>query len=243
VVPVFALGLAGAGLLAGALAAVAGFGIGTILTPVLALAVGTRLAVAAVSIPHAVGTVQRLWLLRAYIERRVLLWFGLASAAGGLAGALLNAGGTNRALAIVFGLSVGLAGISELTGWIERVRWGRRTAWVAGLVSGFLGGLVGNQGGIRSAALLGFDVPKESFVATATAIALCVDAARVPVYVATQGADIASLWPLLLVAILGVVAGTAIGTRVLGRIAQRTFHRVIGVALLALGAAMVLGAS
>jgi uncharacterized protein len=241
--PVFMLGFAGAGLVAGALAAVAGFGIGTILTPVLALAVGTRLAVAAVSIPHAVGTVQRLWLLRAHVDRRVLLWFGLTSAAGGLAGAVLNAGGTNRALAIIFGLSVGLAGLSELTGWIERVRWSRRTAWIAGLVSGFLGGLVGNQGGIRSAALLGFDVSKESFVATSTAIALCVDAARVPVYVATQGAAIAALWPLLVVAIIGVMAGTAVGTRVLGRIAQRTFHRTIGVALLALGAAMVLGAT
>jgi uncharacterized membrane protein YfcA len=240
---VFVLGLAGAGLLAGALAAVAGFGIGTILTPVLALAVGAKLAVAAVSIPHAAGTVQRLWLLRAHVERRVLLWFGLTSAAGGLAGALLNAGGTNRALAIVFGLSVALAGVSELTGWIQRVRWGRRTAWVAGLVSGFLGGLVGNQGGIRSAALLGFDVPKESFVATATAIALCVDAARVPIYLATEGAEIAALWPLLLVAVAGVVSGTAVGTRVLGRIDQRTFHRVIGVALLALGVAMVVGAN
>lgn len=35
-----------------------------------------------------------------------------------------------------------------------------------------------NQGGIRTAALLGFDVPKEEFVATATAIGLFVDGAR-----------------------------------------------------------------
>jgi uncharacterized membrane protein YfcA len=39
------------GSLAGAIAAVAGFGIGSLLTPLLALATGTTVAVAAVSIP------------------------------------------------------------------------------------------------------------------------------------------------------------------------------------------------
>lgn len=43
-------------LVAGAIAAVTGFGIGSLLTPVLALQIDTRLAVAAVSIPHVVGT-------------------------------------------------------------------------------------------------------------------------------------------------------------------------------------------
>jgi hypothetical protein len=68
--------------IAGAIAAVTGFGIGSLLTPVLALQVDTRLAVAAVSIPHVVGTALRLWLLEGRIDRRVLWSFGLTSAAG-----------------------------------------------------------------------------------------------------------------------------------------------------------------
>src|SRR5438046_953463 len=88
-------------------------------------------------------------------------------------------------------------------------------------VTGLLGGLVGNQGGIRTAAMLGFDVPKEAFVATATAVALFVDGARVPVYLATQGRNIADIWPLVLTATVGVVIGTAVGTRVLGRLPPR----------------------
>src|SRR5215207_4874376 len=70
-----ALGLAG--IIAGGIAAVAGFGIGSVLTPVLALETGTRLAVAAVAIPYVIGTALRLWILRAHVERRVLLGFGL----------------------------------------------------------------------------------------------------------------------------------------------------------------------
>jgi uncharacterized membrane protein YfcA len=112
-------------------------------------------------------------------------------------------------------------------------------AWVAGAASGLLGGLVGNQGGIRSAALLGFDLPKEQFVGTATAIALFVDGARVPVYLVNQGEDLSRLLPWIALAVLGVVVGTLIGSRVLGRIPEAWFRRVLGVVLAFLGVAML----
>jgi uncharacterized protein len=227
-------------LVAASIASVTGFGIGSLLTPTLALHTGTKLAVAAVSIPHLVGTAQRFWLLRRHVDRRVLVGFGIASALGGLAGALIHASASSRALSVVFGIFVAIAGVSELTGWMRRVRWGRRSAWVAGAASGALGGMVGNQGGIRTAALLGFDVPKESFVATATAIGLFVDGARMPVYLATEWRDIVEIWPLVLTATLGVVVGTALGARVLGRLPQQVFRRVIAVLLIALGLYMAL---
>ena len=228
-----------ASLIAGAIAAVTGFGIGSLLTPVLALRVGTKLAVAAVAIPHFVGTLQRFWILRKHVDRRVVLGFGITSAIGGLAGALLHTWVTSRVLGVVFGVLLILAGLTELTGWIRRVRWGRRAAWAAGALSGLLGGLVGNQGGIRSASMLGFQVPKESFVATATAIALFVDAARLPVYLATQGGEILALWPLLLVSCAAVIVGTWLGARLLTRIPETAFRRVVAVMLLALGVYMM----
>jgi uncharacterized membrane protein YfcA len=230
------------GLVAASIAAVTGFGIGSLLTPVLALETGTKIAVAVIAIPHAVGTAQRFWLLRKHVDRRVLLGFGIASAIGGLTGALVHVWVSSRALAVIFGVVVALAGLSELTGWMRRVRWGHASAWVAGALSGALGGMVGNQGGIRTAALLGFDVPKESFVATATAIGLFVDGARLPVYLATQWSDLAQVWPLLLVTTAAVVIGTALGTRVLGHLQQATFRRVIGVLLIVLGTYMAVAA-
>jgi uncharacterized membrane protein YfcA len=227
--------------IAGALAAVTGFGVGSLLTPALALETGTKLAVAAVAIPHFVATAQRFWMLRRHVDRRVLLGFGLASAAGGLAGALAHTRVSSRALTVVFGAVLILAGLSELTGWIQRVRWGRGAAWVAGALSGALGGLVGNQGGIRSAAMLGFHVPQESFVATATAIGLIVDGARLPVYLATEWRDILAIGPLLLLATAGVVIGTAAGTPILRRLPPQVFRRVLGVLLVGLGLYMAIG--
>src|SRR5215468_11292853 len=100
---VFGIAVAAAAFLAGGLASITGFGIGSVLTPLLAAQLGTRLAVAAVSIPHVAGTAIRFWLLRGHVDRRIFVWFGLTSAIGGLIGALLNVYASNRALAIVFG--------------------------------------------------------------------------------------------------------------------------------------------
>jgi uncharacterized membrane protein YfcA len=232
--------LTAAGIIAGAIAAVSGFGIGSLLTPVLALQVGTKLAVAAVAIPHAIGTALRFLLLRRHVEWRVVRSFGISSAVGGLAGAILQTVASSRALEVVFGGLLILAGTSELTGWMQRVHWGRTAAWVAGTLSGVLGGLVGNQGGIRSAAMLGYDVPKEAFVATATAIALFVDGARLPVYLLTQGKEISLNWSLVLIATAGVVLGTLLGEHVLARMRQAVFRRVIALLLVGLGVYMAL---
>jgi uncharacterized protein len=225
---------------AGSLASVAGFGIGSILTPVLASAFGTRLAVAAVSIPHVIGTALRFWMLRGRLDRRVFLWFGLASAAGGLTGALLHGRASNRALAATLGGLLLFAGVSELTGFMQRVRLGRGGAWLAGSLSGAFGGLVGNQGGIRSAALLAFDLDRESFVATATATGLIVDAARMPVYLATEWSGLASLASIIAVASAGVLAGTLVGRRILSSVPEPIFRRIVAALLLALGLWMIL---
>jgi uncharacterized protein len=172
----------GVSMVAGSIAAVTGFGIGSLLTPVVAMYVEARLAVAVVSVPHVVGTTVRFCLLEGRVDRRVLRNFGLTSAAGGLAGAALSRWTASRWLSVLLGVLLLFAAASELTGLARRMRLRGWVAWGAGGLSGLLGGLVGNQGGIRSAALLGFDLPKQTFVATATAIALFVDGARMPIY-------------------------------------------------------------
>lgn len=228
-----------AGIVAGTIASIAGFGIGSVLTPLLALHLGMKVAVAAVSIPHVVGTATRWWMLRGRVDRQTFIWFGLASAAGGLAGALLHADASNRGLGILLGALLVFAGLSTLTGFMRRVRFGRRTAWIAGALSGVFGGLVGNQGGIRSAALLAFGGDKERFVATATAVGLVVDGARMPVYLATEHNALRDNWLLVACATAGVLAGTISGRRLLARVPESAFHRVVACLLLALGVWMI----
>jgi uncharacterized membrane protein YfcA len=236
-VDAFAAVATAAAVVAGAIASISGFGIGSVLTPVLSTQFDVRLAIAMVSLPHLAGTFLRFLLVRTHIDRDVLLGFGAASAIGGLVGAALQAVVQSSALAIIFALLLIFAGLGSLTGFAQRMRFsGRRSALVGGALSGLLGGLVGNQGGIRAAALLGFDVQREAFVATATAVALIVDGARIPVYLAIQGADLAARWPLIVLLAFGAVVGTLLGERMLRRMNEAVFRRVVGGLLLVLGA-------
>jgi uncharacterized membrane protein YfcA len=222
-------------IIAGAIASVAGFGIGSLLTPLLAIKTGIGVAVAGVSIAHLCGSSLRLFLLRKYINKRVLLTFGLTSAAGGLIGALLHNTFQNIVLTIIFGCLLVLAGLSGLTGLSGKVRFPGLLSWIAGGLSGLFGGLVGNQGGIRSAALLGFKLEKEQFVATATGIALMVDIARVPVYLAVDWQSITSIWSYFLLAAIGVVVGTLGGKKLLEKIPQPVFNKIVSGIILAVG--------
>lgn len=233
------LAVALVGVLGGAVAAVAGFGIGSLLTPVMAVPLGMKLAVAAISIPHFVGTAIRLWRLRAHVDGDVLRGFGIASAAGGLAGALLHSLAGSPALRILFGALLLLAALSEWTGLMRKLRPGRTGAWLGGALSGGFGGLVGNQGGIRSAALLAFELRPTAFVGTATAIALLVDVARMPVYLVTQGGAIADAAGLVTLATAGVVVGTLAGERVLGRLPAPLFRALVAALIGALGIYML----
>jgi len=232
---IFSIALFIVAVISGAIASLAGFGIGSLLTPLLALKTGISVAVAGVSIAHLFGTTLRFFLLRKFLNKQILIRFGLTSAAGGLIGALLHNAFQNVVLTIIFGCLLILAGILGLTGLSEKLKLKGPIVWFAGGISGLFGGLVGNQGGIRSAALLGFKLDKNQFVATATGIALMVDAARVPVYLAVQWGQIISIWQYIVIMIIGVVIGTVSGKNILERLPENIFKKTVSIIILVIG--------
>ena len=223
-----------------AMAAVTGFGIGSIMTPLLSLQMELKLAVALVSLPHFVATAERFWRLRKDLDRTVLINFGITSAAGGLLGAFLNTQFTSPLLTVVFACLLIFAGLTGVTGIAEKMRFGKTFAWVAGFLSGAFGGLVGNQGGIRAAAMLTFGLSPEAFVATSTAIGLVVDLARMPIYLATEWEAIASHWKTIAISVVGVSLGTYLGVSILSKIPKHQFKKVVSGIILMLGIAMLL---
>jgi len=227
--------MAAASILAGGVAAVSGFGIGSILTPLLTLWWDAKLAVALVAIPHASGTALRLWLLRRQIDRRILWSFGAASVAGGLMGAWLHVQWESALLRVILASLLVCTGLMGLTGLTDRLRFQGASAWMAGVCSGLLGGLVGHQGGIRTAAMLGLDVPRDAFIATTTAVALMIDGVRTPVYLAAHAEPLRQQMPLIGLMTVGVLVGTAGGYRVLRRLPESWFRRMVSGLILALG--------
>ena len=107
-----------------------------------------------------------------------------------------------------------VVGLLQLTGRSSRLQIKPPWSPVAGAASGLFGGLVGNQGGLRTAGLLSLGLAARPFVATSAAIALMVDLVRVPIYIVSDGATLLAAWRIGLAATIGVVIGTFAGTPV-----------------------------
>ena len=236
---IFLFGVFVLAVLSGGTAAVAGFGIGSLLTPVLAASFGTATAVAAVAIPHAAATALRCWRLRSNIEWNVVRSFGLLSAAGGLIGALLYTRFSNAALTLTLGLLLLSTAVATIVDLPARVRVRGAVVGGLGLLSGLFGGLAGNQGGLRAAAMLSFALPPVRYVATATATAMLVDLVRTPIYVWRAGGILASVITPLAVATIGVLIGTVLGERILLGLSIRQFRYAIAVLIGLLGVWLV----
>lgn len=237
----FELVVLGVAVLAGATASVVGFGIGSLLTPLLAIRFGTSVAVAAVTVPHIVATAIRCWRMRMHVDWAVLRRFGLLSAAGGLLGALLYTRLGSPTLTRILGALLVLTAGAQLVGLGSRWHPRGPVVTLLGLVSGFFGGVAGNQGGLRAAALTAFRLSPTAFVATATATGLLVDAARTPVYLWNGTRELLQIWPVIATAVAGVVIGTLLGERLLFGLTVARFGRVVAIAVGVLGVWLLLG--
>jgi hypothetical protein len=89
---------------------------------------------------------------------------------------------------------------------------------------------------------MGFQLERHAFVATATAIGLIVDGARLPVYLATAGREMAAISGLIGFSVIGGLIGTFLGTRLLRKVPERIFHRVVGLLIFLLGVFMLMRA-
>jgi len=111
-------------------------------------------------------------------------------------------------------------------------------------LSGFFGGLSGNQGALRSALLLKIGLGKEAF-GTGTVSAVIVAAARTLVYglgfYTSRFAELDGLWPLVLAATLAAFLGASLGTRLLKKITYGAIQLIVGIMLVVIGLGMATG--
>ncbi|HEY2773879.1 MAG TPA: sulfite exporter TauE/SafE family protein [Candidatus Binatia bacterium] len=220
---------------AGATASVVGFGIGSLLTPLLATRMDLDLAVAAVALPHLAAGLLRGWRLRGSVSVDVLRSFGVLSAAGGLAGALVFAHLAPAPLGRILGALLLLTATAAISGWTEAATPGTAVVWILGGLSGFFGGLIGNQGGLRAAALTALSLEPAAFVATSTVVGVMIDLVRTPVYLYREATRLPALAALCAVLTAGVLAGTLAGEHVLLGMSRERFRGVVALAIGILG--------
>jgi len=221
-----------AAFLASLLTLFSGFGLGTILTPIFGLFFPIHLAVALTGIVHLLNNLFKVSLLGKSASKPMVWRFGLPSILGGLGGALVlaaisrvpaifvwNCCGKDFAvtpLKCAIGTLMIVFALMELVPAWKNLRFEQRHFTLGGLLSGFVGGLSGHQGALRSAFLINSGLGKEAFIATGVVIACMVDLTRLPVYFSRfSTAEVVQQWPLLLAATLSAFAGAYLGTRFL----------------------------
>ena len=218
--------LAGA-FLAEVIGTMAGFGAATVLTPIAALFLDMKTAIAVVACFHLFGNASRLVFFGRHLRWRIWWQFGLTGILFSLIGAKVTAGLPSAAVTLCFGVFL-LGYVAWSLAMGERVPWppALPTLVGGGVVSGFIAGLLGTGGAIRSACLLVFGLPKEAYLGTSAAIALVVDSTRLPVYLA--GGFIPNrLVPVLVSLVAVAFAGAWIGQRLIRRVSATAFRRLV----------------
>lgn len=235
-----------------------GFGLGTILMPAFALLFPVEVAVALTALVHFANNLLKLGLFWRQASPAVVLRFGLPAMAASLAGAwLLLALSDMPALftyqvldktLAVSPVKLTLAGLmaffalAELRGSIKNRPAGRGNMVLGGLVSGFFGGLSGNQGAFRSAFLLRAGLDKEAFIATGVVLACLVDSSRLAVYAGHLARpEIAAQAGLLVAATASAFAGVFAGRRLLKKVTLTVVRSAVAAMMLLIAAGLAAG--
>lgn len=225
-----------AAFLAASLTLMTGFGLGTILTPVFLIFYDVKIAILIVAVVHLSNNLLKVSLFGSHISIDILKRFGALTLAGAFIGAFFQGKMDSSIVKILLGTSLIFLGLKEATGFGEKIRLPQKIDFIGGFLSGLLGGFVGNQGAIRSAYLLNYNIPKETFVATAAIIASVVDVTRIPVYIFSNKDVLTDNAILLLITTASAFAGTFAGKSFLKKISLKTFKLYVAAAIVIIGA-------
>ena len=220
---------------AAVLALFSGFGVGTILTPVFMLFFDIKLAIFFVAIIHLLNNLLKLVLFRKYIDFGILKRFGLAALVGSFIGAFGQIYMVNVALKHIIGFVLIFLGVQEWFPSKSQLRLPKSIDPVGGFLSGLLGGLIGNQGAIRSAFLLNYEISKEVFIATGVVLACLIDAVRIPVYWLSYAQTNASFWSPLIPLIIFSFLGTLVGKSLLKHFSISQFRKFVATLIVLIG--------
>lgn len=240
--------------LASALTLFSGFGLGTILLPAFALFFPTEVAVALTGVVHFLNNIFKLLLVGRKANRQIVIRFGIPAILFAFAGAwllgrlslatpLLVYGAQHFAIypvKLVIGVLLIFFALFDIVPGLYKLQFPQKYLPLGGALSGFFGGISGNQGALRSAFLIKAGLDKETYIATGVVIACLIDVTRLGVYGSQLHHTGASL-PLMTAATFCAFAGAFVGNRLMKKITVRFVQYLVALLLITIGSLMSLG--
>jgi len=235
---------------------VSGFGLGTLLMPVMAIFFPLDTAILLTAWVHLANNLIKFAFYYKHISWPILLRFAPTAIIGAYLGALIldYLKDWNSSLEvpelhiqtsvfqIILGFLLGLFAIIEWLPQEKRFSFPTSLLPIGGAVSGFFGGLSGHQGALRSAFLLRANLSKEVLIGTGIVIATCIDVTRINHYLGTEKHEgILDNLPLFIQAVGVAFLGVFLTQRWIKKVTIAWLQKSIAIFLILFSIAMMLG--
>lgn len=214
-------------LIATAVGTSTGFGMSTIMVPVLTVFVPLPVTLLFVGVIHLFGDVWKMLLFRKGAAWRLILGFGIPGIAASFLGAALALKARDLPLERILGLF-----LLPYVGFLFTNRkWSlprnQATAVAGGTLSGLSAGLFGVGGAVRGAFLAAFDLPKDVYIFTSGVIAFFIDITRISQYLLGSIELGNYLLAALILCIPVSFAGAWLARKFLDRLPQNYFRMFV----------------
>ncbi len=215
------------------------------------------LAIALTGVVHFCNNIFKLFLVGRNADKDVLIRFGIPAVIAAFAGSYLlinlsefpmlfdyNAFGKTwevYPIKFIIALLLILFASMDLIPYFSKLQFAKDKLPLGGALSGFFGGLSGNQGALRAAFLIKAGLSKKAFIGTAVVVSSLVDFTRLSVYATrfTQAGLIDNL-PLVTYATLSAISGAYIGNKLLRKVTLQFLQVTVAIMLIAIS--ILLGA-
>jgi uncharacterized protein len=242
--------------LASAMTLYSGFGLGTVLLPAFAIFFPLPIAVALTAIVHFLNNLFKLSLLFKYANKGVVLRFGLVAIPASYIGAkalsrlsgitplvtyqILGHNFQVLPMNLTVAVLIVFFAFWEIVPRLKKITFERKFLPLGGILSGFFGGLSGQQGALRTAFLIKSALTKEAFIASGVVIACMVDVVRIPIYI-NSFSDLESNKNIMLLvaATLSAFLGAFVANRWLKKVEMSMIQILVTVMMF--GVALALG--
>lgn len=235
-----------------------GFGLGTILTPVFMLFFPVELAIGLTGVVHFFNNVFKVFLVGKNADKTVLITFGIPAVIAAFIGAwvlfqipdakplftyeLMNKTFEVYPVKFIISILLLLFASMDLIPYFSNLKFGTEKLPLGGVLSGFFGGLSGNQGALRSAFLIKAGLSKEAFIGTAVVVSIFVDFTRLGVYAAKLSlAGITNNLTLIVIATLSAIIGAYLGNKLLKKVTIKFLQIFVAIMLIIISIALGAG--
>lgn len=245
-------------LLGSGLTLFSGFGLGTLLVPVFALFFPIDMAITLTAVVHFLNNIFKLVLLGKNADYKVIFKFGVPSILAAFIGAYLLTYVTQLdplyhytlldktfyivPVKLTIAILLFAFALVDIVPKLSTLQFDTKYLSLGGFLSGFFGGLSGNQGALRTAFLIRANLTKEAFIATGVVIACLVDISRLTIYsnYFFRFSDQLN-YSLIISATLSAFIGAYFGNRLLKKVTIKTIQFVVATMLIGFSILLGLG--